>query len=241
MPPLEVYSRALPYSYALGLYPALEALSRRPDLVSRVLVHSALGQGEGGAALLAACARHGVRTEEADRLLRRLSGKDNCFAAAVFRKPETSLMPDAGHLVLVSPMDAGNLGTILRAALAFSYRDIALIRPCADVFEPQVVRASMGALFSLRVAEFDSFSDYRACAPGHAVYPFMLSQRALPLQAAIRIKKDPHCLVFGNEGSGLPEEFANIGQPVRIEQSDAVDSLNLAVAAALGMYAFKNP
>ena len=45
-------------------------------------------------------------------------------------------------------------------------------------------------------------------------------------------------LIFGNEGSGLPAEFAKIGQPVRIPSSTKVDSLNLSIAAAIGIYAF---
>ena len=50
--------------------------------------------------------------------------------------------------------------------------------------------------------------------------------------------KQPYALVFGNEGSGLPPEFSALGQAVRIPHSDAIDSLNLAVAAAIGAYAF---
>ncbi|NLW20328.1 MAG: TrmH family RNA methyltransferase [Clostridiales bacterium] len=238
MPPLERYTRQLPYAYALGLYPALEALQRQPRLVSRVLLHSALGEGEGARALRDLCARHSIRTEQADRLLRRLSGKDNCYAAAVFHKQQADPDPARSHLVLVHPMDAGNLGTILRTAAGLGYQDIALIRPCADVYDPQVVRASMGALFSLRVSEYDSFDSYRAQAGDRAWYPFMLSPAARPLREVARLRQSPHSLVFGNEGSGLDPVFAQLGQPVCIEQSAAVDSLNLAVAAALGMYSF---
>ena len=45
-------------------------------------------------------------------------------------------------------------------------------------------------------------------------------------------------VLFGNEGSGLPPEFAGCGQPVRIPSNDRIDSLNLAVAAAIGIYSF---
>lgn len=238
MPSLQPYSRELPYSYALGLYPVAQALRYAPQSVSRVLLHSRLGGGEGAAALLDACGRNQIRTEEADRLLRRLSGKDNCYAAAVFNKPAASMQKGEDHLVLVSPMDSGNLGTILRAALGFSYLDIALIQPCCDPFDPQVVRAAMGAHFSLRIREFPDFESYLNQAGRRALYPFMLSRDALALREAQGHIKSPHSLVFGNEGSGLPERFAGLGQAVRIEQSDRIDSLNLAVAAAIGMHSF---
>ncbi|MGI6724867.1 MAG: TrmH family RNA methyltransferase [Christensenellales bacterium] len=238
MPPLAPYSRQLDYSYAPGLYPAMQALTYQPGLVSRVLVHSRLA-GEGADALLAACSRLGIRTETADRALRRLSGKDNCYAAAVFRKAVNDLDAHGNHLVLVNPMDAGNLGTILRAALGLGYSDIALVRPCADPHEPQVVRASMGALFRLRLVEYVSFSDYQRTQGERQIYPFLLSADACPLSVAAKQQKIPHSLVFGNEGSGLPAEFEQLGQPVMIEQSAAIDSYNLAIAAAIGMYAFK--
>ena len=98
MPPLSPYRRDLTYAYAAGLFPALEALRRAPERVRRVLVSPRLGEGEGAQALLSLCGRHGVRVEEADRLLRRISGKDNCFAAAVFDKKFERPDPGRSHL-----------------------------------------------------------------------------------------------------------------------------------------------
>ncbi len=240
MPPHEPYSRSLAYSYALGLYPAMQALEHAPHRVSRVLVSSRLGTGEGAQALLSVCQAKNIRVEEADRLLRRVSGKDNTYAAAVYKKESATLSMERNHLVLVNPMDAGNLGTILRAALGFSYTDIALILPCTDKDDPQTVRAGMGALFSLNIAEFPDFESYRAAAGTREYYPFLLSDKAVALNHAVKDKKSPHSLVFGNEGTGLPASFMDLGQPVKIEQSDSIDSLNLAIAAAIGMHAFKN-
>ena len=113
----------------------------------------------------------------------------------------------------------------------------ALILPAADLYDPQVVRASMGALFSMRVQTFNRFEDYRAAYPGRALYPFML-QASIPLDEAAAGATSPFSLIMGNEGSGLPNEFIAYGQPVRIPHSNAIDSLNLAVAASIGMYAF---
>lgn len=45
-------------------------------------------------------------------------------------------------------------------------------------------------------------------------------------------------LIFGNEGSGLPSDFAKIGQAVRIPSNEKIDSLNLSIAAAIGIYSF---
>jgi TrmH family RNA methyltransferase len=201
-------------------------------------MHSEL-TGSGARELLALSDEKGIRTETADKLLRRVSGKDNCFAAAVFRKTPRALNPAGNHLVLVNPLDAGNVGTILRTALGLGFLDVAFVKPCADPFDPSVVRASMGAIFSLNITEYLDFAAYRAAFTSHALYPFMLTGSVL-LSVATRDVKKPLALVFGNEGSGLPDSFAEMGTAVRIEQSDQVDSLNLAVACGIGMYAFRS-
>lgn len=237
MPPLKPYDRALPYTYAPGAFPAMEAIRCCPGEVERLLIHSQ-ARPELRDSLTQAAQAHGIRVEEADRALSRVSGKENCFAAAVVRKSALPMGAEEPHVVLHHPSDGGNLGTILRSALGFGYRNVALIRPCADPFDPRVIRASMGAMFSLRVVQYDTMEEYRRDHPRHQLYPFMLTgSRSLPqvMDAGV---PPLFALVFGNEGSGLPEEFAGMGQPVRIPMTDQVDSLNLAIAAGVGMYAF---
>jgi len=238
MPSLSPYSSSLDYSYAPGVFPSMECLKHRPDLVRRLLLHSSAAGREGADKLRALAESIGVRVEEADRALSRVSGKENCFAAAVFTKFQDDLHPSKPHVVLHHPGDSGNVGTILRTALGFGVEDLALIRPCVDLFDPKTVRASMGSLFSLRVRVYDSFDDYRADFPGHQVFPFMLDA-SLPLREVLRKPvPSPYALVFGNEGSGLPAEFVAFGQAVRIESNDQVDSLNLAIAAGIAIYEF---
>ena len=236
MPPLKAYTADLPYSYAPGVFPSLQLMEAAPERALRLLLSERAG-GEGVEKLRALCRERRVREEVAEKALARISGKQNCFAAVVFEKGEATLADNRPHVVLHHPMDEGNLGTILRTMLGFGLADIAVIRPAADPFEPRVVRASMGALFSLRVRQYDDFADYREAFPRHALYPFMLDG-AVPLSAAAASAKSPYALVFGNEGSGLPPAFAGLGQAVRIPHSAAIDSLNLAVAAAIGAYAF---
>lgn len=237
MPPLEKYSRSLAYTYAPGLFPTLEALGKRPEQVLRVLVSTELSGKDGLGQIESLCQQHAIRIETADKALSRISGKDNCYAAAVVKKQGAPLTHDARHLVLHCPSDKGNLGTILRSALGFGFCDIAVITPAADLYDPHVVRASMGAMFSLNVQEFDAFEFYRALYPRHALYPFMLDGSVTLKEAAKNIHF-PYALIMGNEGSGLPPSFQQEGVPVRIPHSDAIDSLNLSIAASIGMYAF---
>ena len=238
MPSLTHYSADLDYGYAPGIFPTLECLQHRPGAVRRVLVHSRAAGHEGLDRVLALCAARHIRVEEADRALARISGKENCFAAAVFAKFNDALLPGRPHIVLHHPADTGNAGTILRTALGFGVEDVALIRPCVDPFDPHTVRASMGSLFSVRLRVYDSFDDYRNEHPEQNCYPFMLDS-STPIGEALRAPLPPAwTLIFGNEGSGLPAEFARIGQPVRIPSNDRIDSLNLSIAAAIGIWEF---
>ena len=237
MPRLEPYSKKLDYSYALGVFPALKLLKYRPETVTRLLLSEQGLRNEGVSLLRERCAALGVREEFAEKTLRREAQKDNCYAALVFEKYACVLDSARPHVVLCQISDSGNLGTALRTCLGFGLKDVAIVRPCVDAFAPHTLRASMGAFYAMNVRVYDSFDDYRAEYPDHALYPFMLDG-ATTLPLAARGRPDRYALVFGNEQTGLPPAFAALGQPVFIPQSDEIDSLNLAVAVSIGAYAF---
>lgn len=234
---LAAYDAQLPYAYAPGIFPSHALLDANPACAKRLLLHSSSESSEGCIALKARCEALGIRCEVADAALLRISRKENCYAAIVFDKYQPSLAASMPHIVLHQPSDMGNLGTILRTCLGFGLVDIAIVRPAADLFHPRVVRASMGALFGLRFAYYDTFEAYRAAYPDHALYPFMLDG-ALPLRQIVGDIQTPYALVFGNEATGLPASFAKLGRSVRIEHNARIDSLNLAVAVSIAAYAF---
>lgn len=239
MAKLEAYDKSLDYSYAPGIFPATECLKNAQNRCLRLLLSSASEKSEGAAKLRSAAENCGLRVEIADRALERISKKENCFAAMVYKKQEGVFDEIAPHIVLVNPSDSGNLGTILRTALGFGLVNIAIIRPAVDSDDPRVTRASMGAAFSLNVRHFDSFDDYRREFPQRQLFPFMLTG-AVPLAEAVKKVSGPFSLVFGNEATGLPDVFAAYGTSTLIPHSGKIDSLNLAIAAGIGMYAFKN-
>ena len=238
MPSLSPYKPELDYSYAPVIFPSMECLRYRGEKVRRLLLHSSAEGREGADRLKALAEERGIRVETADRALARISGKENCYAAAVFGKFEDRLDPESPHVLLHQPGDSGNAGTILRTALGFGIEDVALVRPCVDPFDPRTVRASMGSLFRLRIHLYDSFEAYRTEMGDRDYYPFMLDA-SVPLGEALeKPVRARRTLIFGNEGRGLPPEFAKVGQPVRIPSNGKVDSLNLAIAAGIGIYAF---
>lgn len=229
------YQKSAPYSYTLGVFPTLELLQTRADCVRHVLISSRGQPNQGVAQIKTLCAQRHIPLEVADAAIERLAGCENCYVVGCFTKYTCALQP-GNHLVLVQPSDAGNLGTILRTALAYNLTNLAIIRPAVDIFEPKVIRASMGALFHLNFAYFDSFAAYRASASagGQHLYPFM-TDGVTPLPAAHF--EPPFALIFGSEGTGLDAAYRDVGASVRIPQTAAVDSLNVAVAVGIALYA----
>jgi TrmH family RNA methyltransferase len=232
---LKRYQREFPYSYAFGVFPTLELLQHQPGHAIKVLVHSKGQANEGVEKLRAMCADAHIALETNDRAIERLSTKESHFAVGVFAKYRIPLDPADDHAVLVRPSDMGNLGTILRTLLGFGVRNLAIAGPAADLFDPRVVRASMGALFQVACADFAGFDDYRQAFPEHAVCAFMTDGRQ-PLDNAVF--PTPCALVFGNESSGLGPEYLGLGASIAIPQSGAIDSLSLPVAVGIALYVY---
>jgi len=172
-----------------------------------------------------------------DKAVNRVSNNDNRYVIGIFNKYETSINAIHPHIVLVNPKDLGNIGTIIRTADGFNIKNVAIISPAADIFNPKVVQASMSSLFSVNFQYFDSFSNYQSEFPSHELYPFKL-KKALSLEDCIRNSSFLFSLIFGNESSGLPDEFSQIGKPTKIPQSMTLDSLNLGVAVGVAAYGF---
>ncbi len=234
------YKKEFAHSYALGPFPTFELLNHRPQAARAVYYREDFREKE---KLIGLCKEKGVPCLLWPRALERIAQKEVCYAAGEFTKYTGVLRPGAPHVALVEPADMGNLGTIMRTLLGFGIGDLAVIGGGADLWSPKAVRASMGAVFRLRVERFEDFPAYlRAHGEGRAVYPFMLDGgQVLTPESCPRVSL--YTLVFGNEAAGLPPVFKTYGQSLFIPQSDAVDSLNLAVSVAVGAFLFtqKNP
>lgn len=231
---VKTYKKDFEYSYTLGAFPTIELLKTHPEAVCLVYIHSGYTDS---ATIYKLAQSHGISVEVNDKMINKLSDKENCFVIAVFNKFSTKLSKDSDHVVLVNPSNMGNMGTIMRTAVAFSIKNLAIISPGVDIFNPKTIRASMGALFRLNVQYFDSFEEYKKLFPDHNSYCFMLNASKQLTVNDMEIVK-PFSLVFGNEATGLPDSFLNEGTSIIIPESDEVDSLNITIAAGIGMFMF---
>lgn len=226
------YQPEFDYSYTLGTAPTIDLLRYQLAQVLEVYVNSKDQGGEGMQQLLRLCAEKEIRITESDKAISRLSPKENVYAIGVFHKYIQELDSDANHVVLVNPSDMGNLGTIMRTMVSFGFHDLAIISPAADIFNPKAARASMGAMFQVNFTYFDSFAAYQQ-AFSRKYYSFMLRDAQPLSEVEFTV---PFSLIFGSEGSGLNPDFADISQPVFIEQTPDTDSLNLSIAAGIALY-----
>ena len=142
------------------------------------------------------------------------------------------IRPETPSVVLDRIQDAGNVGSILRSAAAFGFRQVIALQGTASLWSPKVLRAAMGAHFGLSLVEgVDAESLGELAIPllgtsSHAVTA--LPDAALPW---------PGAWVFGNEGAGAGADVqACCAMLVRIPQPGGEESLNVAAAAAVCLY-----
>jgi TrmH family RNA methyltransferase len=143
------------------------------------------------------------------------------------------LLPGEPAVVLDCLQDAGNVGSILRSAAAFGFRQVLALKGTAALWSPKVLRAGMGAHFALHLVEGLSVAD--------------LAGLAVPLVGTSSHQGDwlhqarlpwPCAWVLGHEGQGVSAELAALaGQSVRIAQPGGEESLNVAAAAAICLHA----
>ncbi len=169
------------------------------------------------------------------QLFRELSGLESPSGVGfVLDLPaEAALLPNAPTVILDRVQDAGNVGSILRSAGAFGFRQVVALKGSAALWSPKVLRAGMGAHFGLHLIEGLGLDDLQALQVPIVVTSShqgeFIHQLRLPQACA---------WAFGHEGQGVsPELMARATQHARIAQPGGEESLNVAAAAAICLHA----
>jgi TrmH family RNA methyltransferase len=174
-------------------------------------------------------------------ILHKLSGKENPqIVLGVYRQFDTGLERidrQAAPLWIVAQAlrDPGNLGTILRTGDAVGAGGLILVDDCVDPFSVEAVRATMGALFTQRIAttRWDAFLPWLRSGPGQLIGTSLKTD--IDYQAP-RYER-PAFILVGNEAQGLPAEYeAECDLLVKMPMLGKADSLNAAVATAVMAY-----
>jgi TrmH family RNA methyltransferase len=175
-------------------------------------------------------------------ILAKISRRDNPQTVlAVFEQaftPLGELLPGAARcwVALQAVRDPGNLGTVIRTADAAGCGGVILVGDCCDPYSVEAVRATMGSVFAVKVAKagVDDFIAWRQVWPGTVVGALLTA--TTDFRAATYAA--PTLILMGNEQAGLPPELAAICDvAVKIPMRGRADSLNLAVATGIMIYA----
>ena len=170
-----------------------------------------------------------------DALFRELSGLESPASVGfVIDLPfELALQPLAATVILDRVQDAGNVGSILRSAGAFGFRQVIALKGTAALWSPKVLRAGMGAHFGLNLLEGVTLDDLQALQ----VPIVVTSSHQGDLIQNLRLPH-PCAWAMGHEGQGVCNALMQrAAVHVRIGQPGGEESLNVAAAAAICLHA----
>lgn len=132
--------------------------------------------------------------------------------------------------VLDGVQDPGNVGTILRTAAAFNC-GVIMLEGVAEIFNPKVVRSSMGAIFYLPIA-LASRADFLSAMRSREILAAAVDSAA-EVYSRHEFTKAPVAIVFGSEAVGVSKEILDVAKKIFIPMDGHAESLNVATSAAI--------
>ena len=221
----------------------LEALGSTVEL-RWVLVGEEFEVGERGREIVSRCGDRGVEVVRAsDREVMALCATDAPRPALACAKPpplEARSLERGRYLMALGVQMPGNLGTLVRSAWAFGLDGAVIGRGTVDPWNPKAVRASAGGVFHLPLVQApDGLAGGRAgdAAGVERLNLLCADATGVPVDAVAEARLGDWVLVVGNEGSGVASRLRKRGRSVAVPLADGVDSLNVAMAGSILMYA----
>ena len=138
-------------------------------------------------------------------------------------------------LVLDGVQDPGNLGTIIRSAVAFNIDTIILSNDTVDIYNPKVIRSTQGMLFNINIIRKDIKEEITKLKDkNYSIYTTNVSNG---IDIKDVEKSNQFVLIVGNEGSGVSKDISKLADySICINTNKNVESLNVAVATSILLY-----
>lgn len=142
--------------------------------------------------------------------------------------------PQNRVLVLDGIQDPGNLGTIIRSAVAFNFDTIVLSKDSVDIYNEKVIRASEGMLFHINIIRTELSTFLESNTPDYSI---LVTDVVAGEEIRKIEKKEKLMLIIGNEGNGVREEIKKYKNHfIKLNMNKNCESLNAGVAASILMY-----
>lgn len=184
-----------------------------------------------------------VETFEAEKIevsssvFKKISGihEEKGVVGEYFLPGYSKLCGESKLLVFDAVSDPGNLGTLMRTALAFGWKHFFFLPGSADPFNDKVIRAARGAPFKSKLFQ-GTAKELKEWKEANGFTAFSADLKGASAESLSKNEVD--LLILGNEGHGISAEIKNISTPVTIPMSGEMESLNVAVAGAILLYLF---
>ena len=212
----------------------IESALSKPSMIEVVYFNGSFKEKD-GSLLKVVVSKKVINQQISNKDLKKISSTVNpsgIIALCQIPKREILNFKHSKWLYLDKISDPGNLGTLLRSAAWFNFKNIALSKDCVDPFNPKVVRASMGGVFDLSIhtnVELKGFSKNYLIIGA--------SKDGLNINSFT--KPDKFVLIIGSESNGISEYNLNdINQMITIKRLGIGESLNAGTAGSIIMYEF---
>ena len=146
------------------------------------------------------------------------------------------IVEDGLYIALDGVQDPGNLGTIIRTAVAAGAKGIFLLKGTVDPYNEKCVRSTMSALCNIPIFEDVTLSEFYDFIKDNTIKTYVTSlENAKPYHTISYPKRT--MIILGNEGNGVSREIIEMcDQAITIPMYGDIESLNVSIAAALCMY-----
>lgn len=174
-----------------------------------------------------------------ESVMRKISGvqQPEGLVAEVTMPASHSLEKMLRILALDGVSDPGNLGTLMRTALALGWEGILLLEGCCDPFNDKALRSAKGATFRLPLAQ-GNWQDVERLAKKNGMTSLVADLEGMSVND-LNLGKEGVLLVLGNEAHGPSSQSKTHCKPVKIPMVGPMESLNVAIAGGILMYLLK--
>lgn len=147
------------------------------------------------------------------------------------------ILTNGKFIILNNLQDPGNIGTIIRTADAVGINGIFLTDDCCDIYNPKLVRSTMGSLFRLKIVHDVAIEEVFKLLRLNNIksYAAVIDNNAVSLTECDF--SSPCAVIIGNEGNGLPQKISDLcDEKLTIKMQGNINSMNAAMAAGIIMW-----
>ena len=173
-----------------------------------------------------------------EAVMKKISNMDHPSPVmGICKKIKTNEIIGNKILILDDIQDPGNLGTIIRSALAFGIKTIILSNNTVDLYNPKVIRATQGMMFHINIVIKDIKEAINELKNMSIPIYGTDVNGGIDVRSLKKSEKEKYALIVGNEGNGVKEEINNMcDKKLYISMNEDVESLNVAIATSILLY-----